>query len=161
MSEAHFASLSRLEADLALRLAPGKTDSEIVKKIGEMDFGLYSTRSYVNVDTPDQWEFVGYVEHPFVFDHKNWLYETIGNRRVICEVADLSNQYEAACTGIGVAGLPCFLADQDARLTKLSSPAQMLTLGIFLALHPDRRNDHGVRDTCAAITELILKLGMA
>ncbi|WP_256829466.1 LysR family transcriptional regulator [Pseudomonas sp. Pse1] len=160
LSESHVASLSKLEADLAIRLTPGTADSDIVKRIGEMQFGLYSTPSYANVANPQQWEFIGYTEYPVAFDHKNWLYQTIGNRRVVCEVADLSNQYEAACTGIGVAGLPCFLADQDERLLRLSSSQKMLSLGIFLALHPDRRNDQLVRDTSAVIMELITDLGL-
>jgi DNA-binding transcriptional LysR family regulator len=155
LSESRFASLSKLEADLAIRLAPGVADSDIVKKIGQMDFGLYASSSYPNAANPEQWEFIGYNEQPSTFDHKTWLQQTIGRRRVICEVADLSNQYEAARTGIGVTGLPCFLADPDARLTKLSCPQSMLSLGIFLALHPDRRNDRLVRETSAAIMALI------
>lgn len=155
LSEAQFSSLSRLEADLAIRLAPGVTDTEVVKKVGQMEFALYASPAYANLADPCQWEFVGYTEHPLAFDHKSWLYETIGTRRVICEVADLSNQYEAACTGIGVAGLPCFLADNDARLVKLTSPDPLLSLGIWLALHPDRRNDQRVRETSAAIIALL------
>jgi DNA-binding transcriptional LysR family regulator len=155
LSEPHFASLSRLEADLALRLAPGIADSDIVKKIGQMEFALYAATAYPGIATPEQWEFIGYPEHQLSFDHKTWLYQIIGNRRVICEVADLSNQYEAACSGVGVAGLPCFLADSDPRLVKLSTAQPMLSLGIWLALHPDRRNDRVVRDTTTAIIGLV------
>jgi DNA-binding transcriptional LysR family regulator len=155
LSEPQFSSLSRLEADLAMRLAPGVNDSEVVKKVGQMAFALYAGPSYANLNHPDRWEFIGYTENPLAFDHKTWLYETIGARRVICEVADLSNQYEAACTGIGVAGLPCFLADHDPRLVKLSSPDPLLSLGVWLALHPDRRNDLTVRETSAAIQGLL------
>lgn len=79
---------------------------------------------------------LGYTERPLAFEHRGWLYETIGSRQVICEVADLSNQYGAACTGIGVAGLPCFLADNDTRLVKLPCCQPMLKLGIWLAMHP-------------------------
>ena len=161
LSESHFASLSRLEADLAIRLSPGVKDTEIVKKIGKISFALYATVSYTHVADSAQWEFIGYTAHQPDFEHKRWLYETIGNRRVVCEVSDLSNQYEASCTGIGVAGLPCFLADGDARLVRLPSSEPMLTLGIWLALHPDRRNDRLVRETSAAITALVAKLGLA
>lgn len=160
LSEPHFASLSRLEADLAMRLAPGTADSDIVKKIGQMEFALYATTAYPRITTPEQWEFIGYTENQLSFDHKTWLYQIIGDRRVICEVADLSNQYEAACSGVGVAGLPCFLADSDPRLVKLSTTQPMLSLGIWLALHPDRRNDRVVRDTTAAIIGLVQALGL-
>jgi DNA-binding transcriptional LysR family regulator len=160
LSEPHFASLARMEADLAMRLAPGIADSDIIRKIGEMEFALYAAPSYTRIATPEQWAFVGYTEHPLAFEHKSWLYETIGSRQVICEVADLSNQYEAACTGIGVAGLPCFLADNDPRLVKLSCCQPMLKLGIWLAMHPDRRHDRLVRDMNTAIIDLVQALGL-
>lgn len=159
-SESHFASLARLEADLAIRLAAGSTDTDIIKKIGHVDFGLYAAHTYPWSSDPSRWDFVGYTERQKDFDHKRWLYEVIGDRRVICEVSDLSNQYEAACSGIGVAGLPCFLADRDERLVRLDARETMLTLDIWLAIHPDRRNDVLIRRTMAAISELVVGAGL-
>jgi DNA-binding transcriptional LysR family regulator len=159
-SESHFVSLAKVEADLALRLSPGDRDTDIVKKIGEMPFALYATADYpVRMDEKN-WEFVGYTERQTNFEHKEWLYRTISGRRVACEVMDLSNQYEAACSGIGVAGLPCFLADTDPRLIRLTTRQPMLTLGIWLAIHPDRRNDALVRRTILAVTKLIQDCGL-
>jgi DNA-binding transcriptional LysR family regulator len=72
----------------------------------------------------------------------------------------LSHQYEAACTGIGVAGLPCFIADRDNRLVKLDNSAPMLNLDIWVAMHPDRRNDTVVRKTADEILQLLESLGL-
>lgn len=155
LSESHVASLARVEADLAVRLTRGADDGDIVKRVGRMQFALYAHRSYARIDRPSEWEFVGYTRRQVDFEHKRWLYQTIGRRRIACEVTDLSNQYEAACSGIGVAGLPCFMGDADPRLVKLESEEEMLELGIWLALHPDRRRDALVRDTMSAITELL------
>lgn len=160
-SESHFVSLAKVEADVALRLAPGDRDTDIVKKIGQMPFALYATADYPRRTDEANWEFVGYTERQTNFEHKEWLYRTIAARRVACEVMDLSNQYEAACSGIGVAGLPCFLADADPRLVKLATRQPMLNLGIWLAIHPDRRNDVLVRRTMSAVTELIRDSGLA
>lgn len=160
-SESHFASLARLEADLAIRLAAGSTDTDIIKKIGHVDFGLYAAPTYPRSSDPSRWEFVGYTARQNDFDHKRWLYEVIGDRGVICEVSDLSNQYAAACSGIGVAGLPCFLADGDERLVRLDARETMLTLDIWLAIHPERRNDGLIRRTMVAISELVVGAGLA
>lgn len=160
-SESHFVSLAKVEADVAMRLSPGDMDTDIVKKIGQMQFALYATADYPNRTDDANWEFVGYTERQTDFEHKQWLYRTIAGRRVACEVTDLSNQYEAACSGIGVAGLPCFLADADPRLVRLETRQPMLELGIWLAIHPDRRNDVLVRRTIAAVTELIQDCGLA
>jgi DNA-binding transcriptional LysR family regulator len=160
LSEPHFVSLSRMEADLALRLSPPIEDTDIVKKVGLMQFALYVLRDYPNALDEQKWEFVGYTDRQGDFAHKRWLYEVIGSRRVACEVTDLSHQYEAACTGIGIAGLPCFIGDRDNRLVKLDNDLAMLSLDIWIAMHPDRRNDTVVRKTADDILQLLNPLGL-
>ncbi|EPJ84688.1 putative LysR family transcriptional regulator [Pseudomonas sp. CFII64] len=160
LSEPHFVSLSRLEADLALRLSPPIEDTDIVKKVGKMQFALYAQRDYVNTLDEQKWEFVGYTDRQGDFAHKRWLYEVIATRRVACEVTDLSHQYEAACTGVGVAGLPCFIGDRDDRLVKLDNNLPMLSLDIWVAMHPDRRNDKVVRKTADEILQLLEPNGL-
>lgn len=162
LSEPHFVSLSRMEADLALRLSPPIEDTDIVKKVGLMPFALYARRDYPNAHDEQKWEFIGYTDRQGDFAHKRWLYEVIGSRRIACEVTDLSHQYEAACTGIGVAGLPCFIGDRDNRLVKLDNSLPMLGLDIWIAMHPDRRKDTVVRKIAEDIVQLLepLSLGL-
>jgi DNA-binding transcriptional LysR family regulator len=160
LSDSHVVSLSRLEADLALRLASPIEDTDIVRKVGVMKFGLYAVPDYHNIHDERAWEFVGYNDPDFDFAHKRWLYEIIGARRVACEVTDLSQQYDAACTGIAVAGLPCFIGDTDPRLIRLESDLPMLDLDIWVAMHPDRRNDTVIRRTADAIVKLLAPCGL-
>lgn len=160
LSEPHFASLSRMEADLAFRLWEPVEDTDIVRKVGRMPFGLYAHKDYPQAEQPQSWAFVGYTESQHDFAHKRWLYEVIGARRVVCEMTDLSHQYEAACSGIGVAGLPCFLADPDPRLRKLECDFPMLTLDIWVAKHPDWRNDKVIRDIADAVADLLAPWGL-
>lgn len=159
-SEPQFVSLSKMEADLSLRLSPPIEETDIIKKAGLMKFGLYTTPHYRNIKNPSSWDFIAYSHKEPSFAHKRWLYEVIGNRRVSCEVSDLSNQYEAACSGIGVAGLPCFLADKEPRLIKLPTEQPMLTLDIWLAKHPDLRDDPQIRKLAQTITEFLDKKGL-
>jgi len=159
-SEPHFLSLSRLEADFALRLSPPIEDTDIVRKVGKMQSALYAQRDYANAQDEQKWEFVGYPDRQGDFAHKRWLYEVIGSCRVACEVTDLSHQYEAASTGIGVAGLPCFIGDRDSRLIKLDNNLSMLSPEIWVAMHSDRRNDKVVRKTADEILQLLEPLGL-
>ncbi len=159
-SEAQFVSLSKMEADLSLRLSPPIEETDIIKKAGLMKFGLYAAPHYSNIKNASTWGFIAYSHKEPSFEHKRWLNEVIGNQRVCCEVSDLSNQYEAACTGIGVAGLPCFLADKEPRLIKLSTEQPMLTLDIWLAKHPDLRDDAQIRKIAQTMTEFLDKKGL-
>jgi DNA-binding transcriptional LysR family regulator len=159
-SEPQFDSLARLEADLAVRLSPAIEDSDITRKIGRLAFHLYAAHDYPGLADSANWEFIGYTDRQVDFAHKRWLYDVIGKRRVACELTDLSNQYEAACTGVGVAGLPTFIGDADPRLVRLATSHAMLTLDIWIAMHPDRRKDPHVRNTAAAISALIDAAGL-
>ncbi len=160
LSEPHVASLSRLEADLALRLALPIEDTDIIKKVGQMRFALYAGCDYPHAQDAEQWEFIGYTNRQADFAHKRWLYEVIGSKRLACELADLSHQYEAACTGIAVAGIPCFLGDADPRLTRLESSIPMLDLDIWVAMHPDSRGDPVVRHISQTIAQLLESAGL-
>jgi DNA-binding transcriptional LysR family regulator len=160
LSDVHFVSLSRLEADLAIRLSPGIKDTDIIKKVGKMDFALYAASNYQHLESPESWEFIAYPDRVTNFEHKLWLDGIIGEKRVSCEMADLSHQYESACSGVGVAGLPCFLADRDKRLVKLKVDETMLCLDIWLAKHPDRRNDSLVVNASNAISLILNKVGL-
>ena len=155
LSEAQVVSLARLDADLALRLTPPIDEGDIAHKIGRMPFGLYAAHDYPFADAPNHWEFIAYTARQSGFAHLHWLYEVIGERRVACEVTDLSNQYEAARSGIGVAGLPCFIGDADARLQRLPDVEPGLVLDVWIALHPDRRNDKLIRNTMRDIVALV------
>lgn len=159
-SEPQFVSLSKFEADLSLRLSPAIEQTDIVRKVGEIKFSLYAAPHYEFINNPSLWKFIGYSHKEPDFAHKRWLYETIGNRSVSCEVTDLGNQYEAACTGIGVAGLPNFLGDHDHRLVKLTSNAPLLILNIWLAKHPDRRNDIYISKIANSIIDLLNSAGL-
>ena len=160
LSDVHFVSLSRLEADLAVRLSPGIKDTDIIKKVGKMNFALYAASNYEHLESPELWEYIAYPERVNNFEHKQWLDGIIGEKRVSCEMADLSHQYESARSGAGVAGLPCFLADKDKRLVKLEVDESMLNLDIWIAKHPDRRNDPLGVHASNVISIILNKVGL-
>lgn len=155
LSESSIVSLSRLDADLALRLSAPIEETDIAKKIGRMEFALYAALDYPLAAAPGQWQFIGYTARQADFAHRRWLYQVIGARKVTCEVTDLSNQYEAACSGVGVAGLPRFIGDRDSRLQQLPADGPPLSLDIWIAIHPDRRHDKLVRNTMRHLEDLI------
>ncbi|POM09852.1 hypothetical protein CUU62_26155 [Pseudomonas sp. WP001] len=70
LSESHCASLSRLEADLAIRLATGVQDTDIIKKVGRMPFALYASVNYEHLHDEARWEFIGYTERQADFDQR-------------------------------------------------------------------------------------------
>ena len=70
LSESHCVSLARLEADLAIRLATGVQDTDIIKKVARTPFALNASVDYEHLDDEVRWEFIGYTERQTDFDQR-------------------------------------------------------------------------------------------
>ena len=112
------ASLSQQEADIAVRISRPQEASNVVRKIGTMEFCLYGAPGYVN-RPPAEWEFIAYdakLEHVV---EQQWLTEFRGKRPIVFRANDLACQAAAARAGVGIA-VPAvramleFVADQVA-----------------------------------------------
>ncbi|RKP54726.1 LysR family transcriptional regulator [Pararobbsia silviterrae] len=144
-SQAHRVSLGRREADLAVRLIRPEEPQNVTRKLGEMTFGLYASRSYVHASAPANWEFIGYETQFAEMPHQHWLQSIAQGRRIVCEVSDITTQQVAARTGVGVAGLPVFMGDSDPELQRLPFEGQRFSREIWLVVHTDLRNSPPIR----------------
>jgi DNA-binding transcriptional LysR family regulator len=138
-------SLSRREADLAVRLVRPQETGSIARKIGTMMFGLYAHKAYAHVATPDRWQFITYDQSFAQMPQQAWLLDIAGDRPVACELNDISGHLTAARAGAGVAGLPCFLGDRDASLVRVGDKAPAFKRDIWLVVHRDLRKAPPVR----------------
>lgn len=60
--EARFSSLSRREADIAIRLTRPTTGDLTIRRLGEEAFRPYASRQYLAQTAPDKWQFIAYDE---------------------------------------------------------------------------------------------------
>lgn len=144
-TQAHSASLSRREADIAVRLFRPTEDSYVARKLSTMPFGLYASPQYVFRDEPGRWGFIAYDEQSEDMPHQRWLLATAGTRPVVCEVSDITSQLVAARTGIGVASLPCFIGDKDPDLVGLAFDGVPFEREVWLVLHPQMKSAPSIR----------------
>jgi len=136
------ASLGRNEADIALRLGDPIEPSLLARRIGTVRIGLYATPDLART-LPETWRFIGYDAALAHLPHHRWFEEHVGTRTVVMRTSDVYAQTAAAAAGVGVAMLPCALADDDPRLVRLSGnepPARPL----WLLVHPDIRRSAAV-----------------
>jgi DNA-binding transcriptional LysR family regulator len=138
-------SLRRREADVAVRLVrPNEADS-VTRKIGKMAFGLYAHRSYSHLATPERWQFIAFDQHYADMPQQRWLFGIAGNRPVACELNHIGEHLIAVGAGIGVAGLPCFLADRERDLVRIREKVPSFTRDIWVVVHRDLRKTPAVR----------------
>lgn len=138
-------SLSRREADIALRLVRPKEAANVARRIGRMHFGLYASRGYVHARRPRDWEFIAYDAQFADMPQQKWLLGLAAGRPVACELSDISGHLAAARAGAGVAGLPCFLGDADPGLLRLEPDSEPFSRDLWLVMHRDLRRNASMR----------------
>lgn len=154
-SQAQSVSLGRREADIAIRLyRPTELDS-VIRKLGAMPFALYASVDYPQLATPAQWAFIAYEERLADMPHQKWMLNVAQGRPIACEVSDIATQHAAACTGVGVAGLPTFIGDADPQLRRLPYEGEGFCREIWLVVHADLRHSPLLREVMGFIVEVV------
>jgi DNA-binding transcriptional LysR family regulator len=138
-------SLSRREADVAVRLVRPDEAGSVARKIGTMPFGLYAHRSYAHLAAPERWQFIAFDQRFNDMPQQSWLLGIAGDRPVVCELNHIGEHLITARAGVGVAGLPCFLGEKDRDLVRISDHVPSFARDIWLVVHRDLRKTPMVR----------------
>jgi DNA-binding transcriptional LysR family regulator len=138
-------SLSRREADIAVRLVQPDEAGTVTRKVGTMAFGLYAHRSYAHLAAPERWQFIAFDQSFADMPQQAWLLGIAGDRPVACELNHISEHLIAVRAGAGVAGLPCFLGERDRDLVRIHEDVPSFTRDIWLAVHRDLRKTPAMR----------------
>jgi DNA-binding transcriptional LysR family regulator len=153
-AEAQNVSLSRREADVAVRMERPQEQSNVVRKLGTMGFALYASRDYVHLHKPVAWEFIVYGPQYEDMPQQRWLRRLAGSRNIVCEVGDITGQHAAARAGVGVAGLPSFLGDADEQLLRLPHDGESFGRELWLIVHQDLKRSQSVRAVMDFVIEI-------
>lgn len=150
-------SLSRREADLALRIVRPQEPTCVIRKVGRMPFALYSSHDYGARHRPDDWAFIGYSAEMADMPQPQWLHRVAAGRAISCLLSDISSHVAAARHGAGVVGLPCFIGDAEPGLVRLPPPPVPFVPDLWLAVHRDLRHSAPVRTVIDFVVDAIAK----
>lgn len=145
IGEKRSASLSRREADLALRLSRPTEPGLVARKIGHFGFGLYGAPAYLKETPPHAHAFIAYDASMDDTPQQLWLKSIAGTREIVLRTSDLENQAAAARTGLGLAALPHFLGDGDPQLARYETGLKEVGREVWLVVHRDLRRAPPVR----------------
>lgn len=146
-------SLSRHEADIALRAMRPKEGRLWGRKLIEAGWTIYGAQEYVDAkgmlsDIADlsSHPVIGWepsVENIAVVD---WLSKNVSQDSVVYRSTSLINQLIAVKNGIGLAALPCYLGDAEPGLRRaFANPLQELTREIWIVTHRDLKDTARIR----------------
>lgn len=138
-------SLSRREADVALRLARPRDGDAIARRLVTIGYGLYAAPGYLDRAgmRPDRHAYIGYEEDRHDVPESAWFDRIAAGRTVALRSNSLAVQLAAAAAGIGVGLLPHYAA-REAGLQRLPGPPG-LARELWLLVHKSRQTVTPVR----------------
>jgi DNA-binding transcriptional LysR family regulator len=135
------ANLARREADLAVRHHPPESGDLYVAKVGTFAGAVYRRLGSAS----EAW--VTYTEEQAHYATARWVQQQIekGGGAVALRASNTMMQLAAIRAGSGKGVLPCYAADDDSRLERLTPPVPEIAAEYSVIVHRDLRRAVCVR----------------
>jgi DNA-binding transcriptional LysR family regulator len=154
--------LAKGEADIAFRTAPPLDDALVSRKLADVPWAMYASRSYIDrhgqpkrpkdVSKHSVIGFGGAIAgHPAA----HWLSSMAPDAHVAAVCTTTPALVLAVRSGAGLAPLPIAAAAHESDLVQLLDTTHVLGLHFYLVFHRDMRRTPRVRAFCDFVTEEI------
>jgi len=172
-----FFDLTRHDADVALRPVLSPPENLVGRRLATLASAIYAAESYLAAHTstghpagadhlPDAYglashgdlaghEWIGADESLAHLASSSWMRRSLPAPAVRYRVNTLVAALAAARAGLGLAVLPCFLADPERALRRVHPPLPELESALWLLTHPDLRRVARVRAVIDFMAEAI------
>jgi DNA-binding transcriptional LysR family regulator len=144
VAQMNLVNLTRREADIAIRGARPTTGDLVIRRAGSWGFGLYASKCYVDAHKLEpggqdfsKVEIITWTEEWAHLRGGPWLAEHAPTAKVALASDSRRVHHNACKAGMGLAVLPCFLADRDPDLVRLLPPEAVVSLDLWLVVHRD------------------------
>jgi DNA-binding transcriptional LysR family regulator len=144
--------LGRREADVALRTRRPADAALFGRKLVGIAWAVYgsaaqghTSRRDANAFRFDRREVIGWDEPNTRMAASDWIAAHVPAEQIVYRSNSLVNQLMAARAGIGIALLPCYLADADSQLRRLTPPIDEVAGELWIVTHEDLKDTARVR----------------
>jgi DNA-binding transcriptional LysR family regulator len=144
-------SLSKREADMAVRIGEALESGLAVRKLGELANTGYASKSYLarrGRPREGDWaghDFIGFSDPLIRLAESQWIEERAATGRIVLRTENTHAQLTSAVAGIGIAMLPCYAGDLEPELVRLVAPPRSVNNPIRLVVHQDMRHAARIR----------------
>ncbi|WP_245427016.1 LysR family transcriptional regulator [Mesorhizobium sp. YM1C-6-2] len=151
-------NLSRREADIALRVGNAPAETLVGRRVGRLAFAVYGSASY-RARRPEadlaQHDWIGYdSEHEALVRR---ITRFLPEAKPTLRTNSVASALFAAKAGLGLAPLPCGLADLEPDLTRIAPLPDEFTLDLWLLTHEDLRQTGRIRAFLDFLAEELAK----
>lgn len=141
LSSTSLADLASRQADIALRLSPKPPEYLIGRKVLPLGHGVYASASYLKKKLDNEklilWE------HDR--DMPEWVNDHFPKARVVARTSEIMTMMEVVKNNMGIARLPCYVADAEPSLRRLDVSLTPSNWGVWVLNHVDLRSTARVR----------------
>ena len=129
---------------------------------GDVAWTFYAAPAYLDrrgapagVDELGRHDVIGWDEAVTQVGAATWLNDHVPTERMVLRTGSLVTQLQAAKAGIGLALLPCYLADPEPELRRLMPPLVGLSRELWIVTHDDLKGTARVRAFLAVAGDAI------
>lgn len=138
-----FLALTEREADVAIRPTREVPENLVGRAVCGVAMAVYAARDYLR-HVPERQDlaahtWIGTDDSLAQVRAARWLRANFPQAAVAYRINTLLGMWQAARSGLGLAVLPCYLADGDAELIRVRPPLPELSNKLWLLTHPDSR----------------------
>lgn len=161
VSGARIVDLEQSEADLAVRGAPIEAGDLIARRLCVSGWSLYAAPSYLerhaapaSFDDLSGHDLIGFHASLSQQHAAQWLEQRAGPASVVLRSREMTDLVAAASSGLGLAILPCALADMEGGLVRLT-PEVLATSTLSLVYRREMRLSAAVSAVIDFVFEII------
>ena len=149
LSDSRSLNLSRREADIAIRMVRFEGNELVSRRVASASSALYASADYLAAhgapaDGNPQ-AVITVLEDQSHLPEARWLAEQVPKARVALRSNSRNEQLGAVRAGLGVACLPCLLADGASGVVRLTAPDLGPMREVWLGVHADLRHMPRIR----------------
>ena len=151
-----FVTLTRREADIALRPAAAAPEGLIGRRLASVATAIYAAPEYLarhGGRTLKTHDWIGFDQSLAHLRSARWIAANIEGERIAFRANSLLALRSAVVAGLGVAALPCYFADKLSSLRRLAEPLPEMETSLWLLTHPGLRRVRRVRFVLDAIAD--------
>ena len=142
-------SLTKREADIAIRATNSPPPNLVGKKLGRMEFALYGAKRLVESreisSDLESYPWLAWDERIGRRGIDEWMKRNVPKAHIAVRLDSGVTNLCFLRTGVGISFAPCLWADAMPELVRLTEPVPDLGTDIWLLSHPDLRHTARVR----------------
>ena len=141
LSSTSLVDLASRQADIALRLSPKPPEYLIGREIVPLKHGVYASTKYLRKKRGTESLILWEPDR----DTPEWVSDHFPSGRVVARVSEIMTMLDAVKNHLGIARMPCYVADGEPSLRRIDVPLSPSKWGVWVLSHVDLRSTARVR----------------